>query len=130
MSQCNPEHPSQPAGELRAANAEAKRPDLRSRFIATANHDLRQPLQTICFIQGMLARSVSDPAARKLIEQLDQAVVSMSEILDRLTEMDREEPTNSTSDSSQAEYPMQASLESPASLPSAVIRASETPQSD
>ena len=121
--QCNPEHPSE-------AKAEAERASFRSRFLATANHELRQPLQTICFIQGMLANSVSDPAARKLIEHLDQAVLSMSRILDRLAEMDSEQPPNPTSHSGRATRPMQTVLENPASFPPAAFRASETPQSD
>ncbi len=121
--QGNPDHPS-------AAEAEAERAGFRSRFLATANHELRQPLQTICFIQGMLANSVSDPAARKLIEQLDQAVASMSQILDRLADMASDEPANSAGDPSRAGRPMQALLENPSSLPTASLRASETPQSD
>lgn len=106
--QRNPEHPG-------AAEAEAERAGFRSRFLATANHELRQPLQTICFIQGMLANSVSDPAAGKLIKQLDQAVASMSQTLDRLAEMDSEEPANSTGDPSRAGRPMPALLENPVS---------------
>lgn len=112
--------------ELHAAKAETERAKRRSGCLASANHDLRQPLQTICFIQGMLANTVSDPAARNLIERLDQAVVAMSQILDRLVEMDRQEHANSTGDA----HPMQAMFEGPALQPLPVIRASETPQSD
>ncbi len=80
------------AEELRPAKAQAEHTGLaRSRFLAAANHGLRQPLQTISFIQGMLAGSVPDPPARKLIAQLDQAVSSMSQMLDKLAGMDREE---------------------------------------
>ncbi len=76
------------AEELRAAKAEAERANrMRERILAAANHTLRQPLQTICLVQGMLAGSVSDPKARKLIDRLDQGVAAMSEMLDRLLDM-------------------------------------------
>jgi FixJ family two-component response regulator len=78
--------------ELRAAKAEAEQANrLRARILAAANHTLRQPLQTICLVQGMLANSVSDATSRRLIERLDQGVSAMSEMLDKLIQMDREE---------------------------------------
>ncbi len=79
--------------ELSAAKAEAEQANrLRSRILAAANHTLRQPLQTICLVQGMLANSVSDPAARRLIDRLDQGVATMSEMLDGLLDLERDEP--------------------------------------
>ena len=72
---------------------------MRARILSAANHTLRQPLQTICLVQGMLADSVSDPYARKLIERLDQGVSAMSEMLDTLLDMDFEEPAPETSES-------------------------------
>jgi FixJ family two-component response regulator len=78
------------AEELSAAKAEAERANrMRERILSAANHTLRQPLQTICLIQGMLAASVSNPKDRSLIERLDQGVAAMSEMLDRLLEMER-----------------------------------------
>jgi FixJ family two-component response regulator len=89
------------AEELRAAKAEAEQANrLRARILAAANHTLRQPLQTICLVQGMLANSVSDPSARRLIERLDQGVSAMSEMLDKLIQMDREGPEPDTDEGS------------------------------
>ena len=88
------------AEQLRAAKAQAEQAGhMRARILAAANHTLRQPLQTICLVQGMLADSVSDPHARKLIERLDQGVSAMSETLDTLLDMEFEEPAPETSDS-------------------------------
>ncbi len=85
--------------EVRAAKAEAERANrLRSRILSAANHTLRQPLQTICLVQGMLANSVSDPGARKLIDRLDQGVAAMSEMLDRLLDLDRDEAAAETAE--------------------------------
>jgi FixJ family two-component response regulator len=85
------------AEELSAAKAEAEQANhMRARILSAANHTLRQPLQTICLVQGMLANSVSDPRARKLIERLDQGVTAMSAMLDNLPDIEREEPAPET----------------------------------
>ncbi len=92
--------PQSLAEQLRAAKTLAEQAGrMRARILSAANHTLRQPLQTICLVQGMLADSVSDPYARKLIERLDQGVSAMSEMLDTLLDMDFEEPAPETSES-------------------------------
>ncbi|WP_088360689.1 MULTISPECIES: chemotaxis protein CheB [Rhodomicrobium] len=73
------------AEALAAARDEAERANLaKSRFLAAASHDLRQPLQTMNLLQGMLADGVSDPVTSKLIDRLDNTVVAMSSLLDKL----------------------------------------------
>ena len=48
---------------LEAAKSEAERANVgKSRFLAAASHDLRQPLQTISLLQGMLEKRVHDEA--------------------------------------------------------------------
>ena len=78
------------AEALAAAKEEAERANLgKSRFLAAASHDLRQPLQTISLIQGMLADDISEPAASKLIKRLDNTVVAMSGLLDKLLDINQ-----------------------------------------
>jgi PAS domain S-box-containing protein len=47
----------------------------KSRFLATASHDLRQPLQTLALLNGALRRIVADPAATEALVQQDQRSV-------------------------------------------------------
>ena len=54
---------------LRSAKEEAVSANaLKSRFIAAASHDLRQPLQTMALLGGVLAKTVRDEASRKAVE--------------------------------------------------------------
>ena len=46
----------------------------KSRFLAAASHDLRQPLQTLVLLQGSLTKIIEGEAARKLLTRLDQAL--------------------------------------------------------
>jgi two-component system CheB/CheR fusion protein len=59
----------------------------KSRFLAAASHDLRQPLQTITLVQGLLQRTVSDARSQALIDKLGSSVDSMSDILNSLLEL-------------------------------------------
>ena len=78
------------AEALAAAKEEAERANLgKSRFLAAASHDLRQPLQTISLLQGMLADEVSSPPASKLIKRLDNTVVAMSSLLDKILDINQ-----------------------------------------
>ena len=75
---------------LAAAKEEAERANLgKSRFLAAASHDLRQPLQTLSLLQGMLADSISDPGAPQLIERLDKTIGAMSGLLDKLLDINQ-----------------------------------------
>jgi FixJ family two-component response regulator len=80
-----PESAQGMAERLREAQARAEGARLfQSRLLIAANHTLRQPLQTISLIHGMLSRAVSDPAAQKLLERLDHSIASLSQMLDEL----------------------------------------------
>jgi two-component system CheB/CheR fusion protein len=50
----------------------------KSRFLAAASHDLRQPLQTLTLIQGLLARKVLSDNAHKLVAMLSPTLTAMS----------------------------------------------------
>ena len=75
---------------LAAAKSEAERANAgKSRFLAAASHDLRQPLQTISLLQGMLEKRAHDEATLKLVRRLDDTVTNMSSMLDRLLDINQ-----------------------------------------
>ncbi len=61
----------------------------KSRFLAAASHDLRQPLQTLTLIQGLLAKSVRTEEASRLVARLDTTLGSMSSMLDTILDINR-----------------------------------------
>jgi two-component system, chemotaxis family, CheB/CheR fusion protein len=75
---------------LEAAKKQAERANLgKSRFLAAASHDLRQPLQTIFLMQGILATTVTDPAALKLVTRLGESLEVMSSLLNKLLDINQ-----------------------------------------
>ena len=75
---------------LELAKAEAERANLgKSRFLAAASHDLRQPLQTISLLQGILAKRVQDEPLLKIVHRLDETVGAMSSMLDKLLDINQ-----------------------------------------
>ncbi len=73
-----------------AAKLEAERANrAKSRFLAAASHDLRQPLQTIAFVQGLLARTVQGEKAQNLVKRLDDTVQAMSGMLNALLDINQ-----------------------------------------
>ena len=75
---------------LEAAKSEAERANLgKSRFLAAASHDLRQPLQTISLLQGILAKRVHDEPTLKIVQRLDETVDVMSSMLDKLLDINQ-----------------------------------------
>jgi two-component system, chemotaxis family, CheB/CheR fusion protein len=75
---------------LEAAKLDAERANLgKSRFLAAASHDLRQPLQTISLLQGMLEKRVHDSTTLKLVNRLEETVSTMSSLLDKLLDINQ-----------------------------------------
>jgi two-component system, chemotaxis family, CheB/CheR fusion protein len=75
---------------LKAAKSEAERANVgKSRFLAAASHDLRQPLQTISLLQGLLEKRVRDEPTRRLVHRLDETVTTMSSMLDKLLDINQ-----------------------------------------
>jgi PAS domain S-box-containing protein len=60
-----------------------------SRFLAAASHDLRQPLQTIELLNATLRRLVTDRDAAEILAQQDQAIDSMSRLLNALLDVSK-----------------------------------------
>jgi two-component system, chemotaxis family, CheB/CheR fusion protein len=61
----------------------------KSRFLAAASHDLRQPLQTLHLLQGLLAKVVEGETAQKLIARFDQTLAGMSDMLNTLLDINQ-----------------------------------------
>ena len=61
----------------------------KSRFLAAASHDLRQPLQTVALVQALLAKSVEGEKAQKLIARLDATLDAMSGMLNTLLDINQ-----------------------------------------
>jgi len=75
---------------LRAAKKTAEIANaLKSRFVAAASHDLRQPLQTIGLLGGVLAQTAKDDASQAPLKQLGDTVTAMGDIIDSLLDIDR-----------------------------------------
>ena len=84
----------QMADEARAA-ADAARDSAdranqaKSRFLATASHDLRQPLQTLALLNGILRRVVKEPSALEALVQQEQAIGAMTRLLGALLDISK-----------------------------------------
>ena len=75
---------------LEQARQQAERANAaKSRFLAAASHDLRQPLQTLHLLQGMLAKVVEGEKAQKLIARFDQTLGAMSGMLNTLLDINQ-----------------------------------------
>jgi two-component system CheB/CheR fusion protein len=81
------------ADALEAAERQAERANAaKSRFLAAASHDLRQPLQTLSLMQGILATKIKEQKtdeALKLVARLDQAAAAMAGMLNGLLDINQ-----------------------------------------
>ena len=76
--------------ELEDAKRQAEQATIaKSRFLAAASHDLRQPLQTFALLQGLLAKMVEGDKAQKLVARLDDTLSAMTGMLDALLDINR-----------------------------------------
>ena len=76
--------------DLIVAREEADRANHgKSRFLATASHDLRQPLQTLALLNGALRRIDTDPECAEALAQQEQAIGAMSRLLNALLDISK-----------------------------------------
>jgi two-component system, sensor histidine kinase len=76
--------------ELKAARDSADRANqAKSRFLATASHDLRQPLQTLALLNGTLRRMIIHENAAEALSQQEQAIGAMSRLLNSLLDISK-----------------------------------------
>jgi two-component system CheB/CheR fusion protein len=62
---------------------------VKSRFLAAASHDLRQPLQTLALLQGLLAKTVVGEKGQKLVARLDETLGAISGMLNTLLDINQ-----------------------------------------
>ena len=78
------------ADALVAATQRAELASLaKSRFLAAASHDLRQPLQTLALLQGLLAKIVEGDKAKKLVAGIDDILGAMTGMLNALLDINQ-----------------------------------------
>jgi PAS domain S-box-containing protein len=76
--------------ELRAAREAADRANqTKSRFLATASHDLRQPLQALSLLNGALRRMPTDPDLADVLAQQEHAINAMSRLVNALLDISK-----------------------------------------
>ena len=61
----------------------------KSSFLAAASHDLRQPLQTLRFLQGALEQHHPDGEGRKLLDEVGRSLDTISSMLSSLLDVNR-----------------------------------------
>jgi PAS domain S-box-containing protein len=61
----------------------------KSRFLATASHDLRQPLQTLALLNGTLRRVVADAEVAQILTQQEQAIGAMARLINALLDISK-----------------------------------------
>jgi two-component system, sensor histidine kinase len=88
------DHLREVADEERASADEARESadranQAKSRFLATASHDLRQPLQTLALLNGILRRVVSEQSALEALSQQEQAIGAMTRLLSALLDISK-----------------------------------------
>lgn len=81
----------------------------KSRFLAVASHDLRQPLQSLSLIQEMLRQSVYDPKAQDLIGRFGLLLDAMTGMLNSLLDINQIE--SGVMDVSTADFPIATLME-------------------
>lgn len=76
--------------QLAAAKEAAEKADLtKSRFLAAASHDLRQPLQSLSFLHAALRRRVKDKEAAALIAKAERTSETMVGLLSALLDINQ-----------------------------------------
>lgn len=74
--------------ELCAARERAERANLsKSRFLAAASHDLRQPFQAMTLFQELLSARLQDPYNKAVLERLQQSIKSGHDLLNALLDV-------------------------------------------
>ncbi|WP_448189690.1 PAS domain S-box protein [Azospirillum sp. sgz301742] len=75
---------------LHRAKEEAERANLaKTKFLAAASHDLRQPLQSLFFFTAALEAQVSSPKGAEVLRHLERGLDALKGLLDSLLDVSR-----------------------------------------
>jgi PAS domain S-box-containing protein len=73
-----------------AASSAAQRANQnKSRFLAAASHDMRQPLQTLALLNGTLRRVAHDPEVATAVAQQELVIGAMSRLMNTLLDISK-----------------------------------------
>jgi signal transduction histidine kinase/ActR/RegA family two-component response regulator len=61
----------------------------KSKFLAAASHDLRQPLYSLSLFTSVLDESTKDPKTRKIVEQINVSVDALKSLFDALLDISK-----------------------------------------
>lgn len=76
--------------ESQALKEAAERADAaKTRFLAAASHDLRQPVQAAQLFVSLLRDQVKDPGPRTVVERIEQALEAMGGLLESLLDISK-----------------------------------------
>lgn len=76
--------------ELRQKRADAEQANIaKTRFLAAASHDLRQPIHALGLFVDLLARKPHEPQTAHLVQRIGQSVETIGSLLDSLLDISR-----------------------------------------
>lgn len=75
------------AAEMRARHAAEQANEAKSRFLAAASHDLRQPYQAVRLYHSVLEAKCDDPAVAEVLERMDVAMSAGESLLQSLLDV-------------------------------------------
>ncbi|MFT6909370.1 MAG: signal transduction histidine kinase [Oleiphilaceae bacterium] len=76
--------------QLKDQRREAERANkAKSSFLAAASHDLRQPLYSLGLFTSVLDESTNDPKTRKIVEQINLAMDSLTSLFEALLDISK-----------------------------------------
>ncbi|MBF0332578.1 MAG: PAS domain-containing protein, partial [Alphaproteobacteria bacterium] len=76
--------------DLRAAKEEAEEANLaKSKFLAAASHDLRQPVQSLLLLASALRTALDRHPAQRLVDHVTTSVQSLRQLLESLLDISR-----------------------------------------
>jgi signal transduction histidine kinase/CheY-like chemotaxis protein len=63
--------------------------DAKTRFLAAASHDLRQPIHALALFVGQLRADAGSPQAPALLEKIERSVEALEELLEALLDLSK-----------------------------------------
>lgn len=76
--------------EAERAKANAEYADMaKSRFLAAASHDLRQPIHALGLFAAILRGQIDEPAARKTVERIDASIEATDNLFNALLDISK-----------------------------------------